>query len=515
MISDARSLWELIERRADQTPDALLAIDEEQRTLTFGDYRAASERAASGLAAIGLGAGTPVSWQLPTWLQSLVLVGGLSRLGVVQNPILPIYREREVGFVTRQTGARMLIVPSQWKGFDYEAMARAIAQGQPGLEILIVDKKLPEGDSSTLPPASTPPDDAAQLPVRWAFYTSGTTADPKGAKHTDRTIMASAYGMAVALELTTDDVGALAFPFTHIGGIGLLCATLMSGSRAIVIEAFDPPTTIPLLQREGVTLAGSGTPFHMAYLAAQREQPDTPLFPKVRAFPGGAAPKPPQLHYDIVSEMGSVGIVSGYGLTECPIITMGAVRDTDQHLADTEGSATPGVEIKVVTLDGKIAGPDEEGEIRAKGPQLFRGYLDSTLDADAFDEEGFFRTGDLGKLDAEGYITITGRLKDVIIRKGENISAKEVEDLLFTSPAIGDVAVIGLPDDRSGERACAIVVPADPEAPPTLKDVFDFCSQAGLMTQKVPEQLEIVDVLPRNATGKVLKHELRKQYTAK
>jgi non-ribosomal peptide synthetase component E (peptide arylation enzyme) len=173
------------------------------------------------------------------------------------------------------------------------------------------------------------------------------------------------------------------------------------------------------------------------------------------------------------------------------------------------------VEIKVVTLDGKIAGPDEEGEIRARGPQLFRGYLDSTLDADAFDEEGFFRTGDLGKLDAEGYITITGRLKDVIIRKGENISAKEVEDLLFTSPAIGDVAVIGLPDDRSGERACAIVVPADPEAPPTLKDVFDFCSQAGLMTQKVPEQLEIVDVLPRNATGKVLKHELRKQYAAK
>jgi acyl-CoA synthetase (AMP-forming)/AMP-acid ligase II len=515
MISDARSLWELIERRADQTPDALLAIDEDQRTLTFREYRDACERAAAGLAALGLGAGTPFSWQLPTWLESLVLVGGLSRLGVVQNPILPIYREREVGFVTKQTGARMLIVPSQWKGFDYEAMARAIAEDQPGLEVLVVDKKLPEGDSGTLPSASTPPDDPAQLPVRWAFYTSGTTADPKGAKHTDRTIMASAYGMAVALELTADDVGALAFPFTHIGGIGLLCATLMSGSRAVVIEAFDPPTTIPLLQREGVTLAGSGTPFHMAYLAAQREQPDTPLFPNVRAFPGGAAPKPPRLHYDIVSEMGGVGVVSGYGLTECPIITMGAVRDTDQHLADTEGSATPDVQIKVVTLDGKIAGPDEEGEIRAKGPQLFRGYLDSSLDADAFDEEGFFRTGDLGQLDAEGYITITGRLKDVIIRKGENISAKEVEDLLFTSPAIADVAVIGLPDDRSGERACAIVVPADPEAPPTLKDVFDFCSQAGLMTQKVPEQLEIVDVLPRNATGKVLKHELRKQYTAK
>ncbi len=515
MIADARSLWELIERRVDATPDALLAVDEDKRTMTFREYRDAAERAAAGFAELGVGEGTPVSWQLPTWLESIVLVGALSRVGAVQNPILPIYREREVGFVTKQTGAQVVIVPSTWKGFDYEAMARAIAEGQPGLEVLVVDRTLPDGDPASLAPAVTPPDDPAELPVRWAFYTSGTTADPKGAKHTDRTIMASAYGMAVALELTEQDRGALAFPFTHIGGIGLLCAGLMSGSRTIVIEAFDPATSIPLLQREGVTLAGSGTPFHMAYLAAQREQPGTPLFPDVRAFPGGAAPKPPQLHYDIVSEMGGVGIVSGYGLTECPIITMGAVRDTDEHLADTEGSATPGVEIKVVTLDGKVAGPDEEGEIRARGPQLFRGYVDSTLDADALDEEGFFRTGDLGKLDAEGYITITGRLKDVIIRKGENISAKEVEDLLFTSSAIADVAVIGLPDDRSGERACAIVVPADPEAPPTLEDVFEFCSDAGLMTQKVPEQLEIVDVLPRNATGKVLKHELRKQYTAK
>ena len=514
MISDARSLWELIERRAKATPDGVLAIDEDGRTLTFGDYRAACERAAAGFAALGLGEGTPVSWQLPTWLESMALVGGLSRLGVVQNPILPIYRERKVGFVTKETGARMLIVPSQWKGFDFAAMANEIAEGQPGLEVLTADRKLPEGDAGSLPPAVTPPDDPGELPVRWAFYTSGTTADPKGAKHTDRTIMASAYGMAVALELTEDDRGALAFPFTHIGGIGLLCAGLMSGCRAIVIEAFDPPTTIPLLQREGVTLAGSGTPFHMAYLAAQREQPDTPVFPEVRAFPGGASPKPPQLHYDIKAEMGGVGIVSGYGLTECPIITMGSVRDTDEHLAYTEGSATPDVKIKVVALDGKVAGPDEEGEIRAKGPQLFRGYLDSTLDADAFDEESFFRTGDLGKLDAEGYITITGRLKDVIIRKGENISAKEIEDLLFKHPAIGDVAVIGVPDEASGERACAIVVPADKEAPPNLEEIFDFCTKSGLMTQKIPEQLEIVDVLPRNATGKVLKHELRKQYAA-
>ncbi|MGH9013329.1 MAG: AMP-binding protein [Acidimicrobiia bacterium] len=513
MIDGARSLWELVERRAEASPSALLGTDEEQRTLTFGGYREAAERAAAGLARLGVSEGTPVSWQLPTWLESLVLVGALSRLGAIQNPILPIYREREVGFVTRQTGAELLVVPPQWKGFDFEAMARGLARAQPRLEVLVVDRKLPDGDPASLPAPDVPPDDAADAPVRWAFYTSGTTADPKGARHTDRTIMASAFGMAKVLDLDEHDRSAMVFPFTHIGGIGWLFAALMTGCQAIIIEAFDPATTIPVLRREGVTLAGAGTPFHMAYLAAQRQHPVERLFPNARAFPGGGAPKPPQLHYDVKRELGGVGIVSGYGLTECPILTMCTVRDTDEQLANTEGGPTPGVEVKVVTLDGKVAGPGEEGEIRAKGPMLFRGYLDSSLDADAFDDAGFFRTGDLGNQDADGFITITGRLKDVIIRKGENISAKEVEDLLFTSPDIADVAVIGLPDPKSGERACAVLVPSDPAAPPTLEDIARFCTDAGLMAQKIPEQLEIVDALPRNATGKVLKHELRRQYS--
>jgi acyl-CoA synthetase (AMP-forming)/AMP-acid ligase II len=391
-------------------------------------------------------------------------------------------------------------------------MAREIAADQPGLDVLVVDQKLPDGEPSRLPPLPDAPADAARAPVRWVFYTSGTTADPKGARHTDRTIMASAYGMALAFELEARDRSALVFPFTHIGGIGWLFASLMAGCQAIVIEAFDPKTTIPVLQREGVTLAGAGTPFHMAYLAAQREQPGARLFPDVRAFPGGGAPKPPQLHYDVKRELGGVGIVSGYGLTECPILAMNTIRDPDEQLANTEGRPTPGVEVKVVQLDGTIAKPGEEGEIRVKGPMLFRGYLDSSLDADAFDEAGWFRTGDLGTQDADGFVAITGRLKDVIIRKGENISAKEIEDLLFTHAAIADVAVIGLPDSESGERACAVVVAKDTVAPPTLGQLFEFCTEAGFMTQKIPEQLEIVDVLPRNPTGKVLKHELREQY---
>jgi cyclohexanecarboxylate-CoA ligase len=514
VMLEARTLWELIERRAADTPDAQMAEDQDGRTMTFAEYRDRAERAAAGFQAMGIGEGTNVSWELPTWLESMVLVGALSRLGAVQNPLLPIYRHREVGFIARQTNARLLIVPTTWRGFDYKAMADELAGEIDGLDVLVVHPDLPDGDPATLPPPPATPDDPAELPTRWLFYTSGTTADPKGAQHTDATVFASAKAMTLALDIQPDDVGALVFPFTHIGGIGWLNAGLAVGCNQVIVEAFDPATTIPLLAQKDLTLAGAGTPFHMAYLAAQRQQPGTPLFPKVRAFPGGAAPKPPDLHYDIKREMGGVGIVSGYGLTECPILAMNRVIDSDEHLALTEGGATPGVTIKVVTLEGKPAGPGEDGEIRVKGPQLFRGYLDSSLDADAFDEEGFFRTGDIGNLDADGFIAITGRLKDIIIRKGENISAKEIEDLLYQHPKVQDVAVVGLPDKESGERACAVIASKDAADPITFKEMVDFLKERQLMVQKIPEQLELVDAVPRNPTGKILKHKLREQYAS-
>ena len=182
-------------------------------------------------------------------------------------------------------------------------------------------------------------------------------------------------------------------------------------------------------------------------------------------------------------------------------------------MANTEGALCAGIDVKVVTHRGRrSSAAGEEGEIRVKGPNLCLGYMDAALDADGFDDEGYFRTGDLGIVRDDDHVVITGRLKDVIIRKGENISAKEVEDLLFTHPKVADAAVVGLPDPASGERACAFVVAADPADPPTLPELFEFCKAEGLMVQKIPEQLEIVDVLPRNPTGKVLKHELRKQY---
>jgi acyl-CoA synthetase (AMP-forming)/AMP-acid ligase II len=513
-VIEGGSLWQLIERRAQATPDALFAVDENDRELSFAEYRSRAERCAAGLARSGVVEGSRVSWQLPTTLESMVLAAALARLGAVQNPILPIYREREVGFAVGQCGTRILAVPSRFRRFDYAAMARGIAAEHSGLGVLIVDDSLPDGDPASLPPPP-PATAAADAPIRWIFYSSGTTADPKGALHTDLSIMAAFGAMAERLELREDDRVALVFPFTHIGGIGWLVIGLVAGCAHIAIRAFDPKASVDVLVRHGVTQATAGTVFHQAYLAAQRERGGGRLFPKLRSFPGGGAPKPPQLHTDIKREMGGAGIVSGYGLTECPVLAMASPRDPDDKLAHTEGRANPPeTQIRVVTLDGAVAAPGVEGEIRVMGPQLCKGYLDASLDRDAFDEEGFFRTGDLGCVDAEGYVAITGRLKDVIIRKGENVSAREVEDLLYRHPKVEDVGVIGLPDPASGERVCAVVACKDASDPLGFDEMSEFLRDQGLMLQKVPEQLEIVAELPRNPTGKILKHELRERYAS-
>ena len=498
-------LWQSIAARADRTPGALFAIDESDRRMTFGAYRERADRTAAGLARLGVHNGTTVAWVLPTGLDALVLYGALSRLGAIQVPLLTAYRERELAFALRQTGAQLLVVRSRLRGVDYAGMAeRVVSRGDAATRVLAVDDgALPEADTRALAPTEH---------GSFIYYTSGTTADPKGVRHTDATLRAAASGLVDALALAPDDRAAIPFALSHIGGALWLIASLLSGCALIVLETFDA-TAIDALARHGVTQAGAGTVFHQRYLAAQRARPDAPLFPRVRAFPGGGAPKPPELHDAIKRELGGAGIVSGYGLTECPAVTMNRVGDRDEDLARTEGRPSPrGAEVRVVTLDGREARAGEEGEVRVRGPQLFLGYVDAALDAGALDDRGFFETGDLGSLDAGGYLTITGRLKDVIVRKGENISAKEIEDLLYEHPEVTDVAVIGVPDRELGERCCAVVVARRSAAPPTLAALASFLDERGLMRQKIPERVEIVSELPRNALGKLDKRALRARF---
>ncbi len=509
LVKDLNSfnhLWPLIDARAEATPDALFAIDEALRTLTFVEYRDAALRCAAGLVELGIEAETVVSWQLPTTLEALTLVGGLARLGAIQNPILPILREREVGFIVAQTRARLLFVPRIFRGFDFEAMANGIAARQGGLEIHVLEDGLPDAAPGKLPPEPGIRSND-ESPVRWILYSSGTTADPKGVRHADPSVAGPGRAMNACFQAAASDRHAFVFPLTHIGGINWLFSGLMAGFAHVCFEAFRPEVTIPFMREQGVTLAGAGTAFHQAYLTAQ-EATAEPVLPLVRCFPGGGAPKPPQLFHALKAATGAP-IISGYGLTEHPIAVMNAMGDPEHQLAHTEGRATQGTEIRIMRPDGSGAGPGQEGEVRLRGPHLFRGYVDEALNADAFDREGFLRTGDLGSLDEGGWLTITGRLKDVIIRKGENVSAKEVEDRLYEHPDVNDVAVIGLPDAERGELVCAVVVAPRPLA---FEAMVDWLKDRGLMLQKIPERLEHVEEIPRNPAGKVLKRDLQERY---
>jgi len=500
------TLTGLVDHAAERWPDAVMLRSRQGDTSTFGEYRDRVARMAAGLRDRGIGAGDVVSWILPTWVDTVVLAGALSRLGAIQNPIIAIYRDREVTFCCRQAGARLLITPGEFGGYDFAAMGARVAGEIEGLDHLVVEP----GAFPTADPSSAPPAAADDGEVRWLTYTSGTTADPKGARHTDRTVGAFPLAMAERLDVQPGDRYALVFPFPHIGGIGLLYMTLQTGCTHLLDEGVDPVATVDFLAEHGCTHAGTGTPFYLMYLAAQERRTaagEGPLFPDLKVCPGGGAPIPPALHHRLVAELGGVGVASGWGLTEAPVLTNGDVHDRNEKLAHTEGRAMPGVDLIAVDENEHICGPGVEGELRAKGPQVMLGYVDSTLDAEAFDTNGYFRTGDLGVIDGEGYVTITGRLKDIIIRNGENISAKEVEDLLFTCPEVADVAVFGMPDDRTGERVAAAIVPAE-GATPTVESIAGFLREAGLRNQALPERVDLLDALPRNPAGKVLKREL-------
>ncbi|MET9867628.1 AMP-binding protein [Streptomyces sp. NPDC006386] len=491
-LSSSRTLWELVSRRAALTPDRPLFLQDD-RGLTFGELAARAERVAAGLYGMGVRPGTVVAWQLPTRIETAVLSFALARLGAVQTPVIPFYRDREVGFALRESKAEFFAVPGVWRGFDHAEMARRL--GARGVFEAYDD--LPDGDPSVLPP---PPSDGTA--VRWIYWTSGTTSDPKGVLHTDRSLLAGGSCLAHALRPSAADVGSIAFPYAHIGGPDYTVMLLLYGFPAVLFEQFALPEALETYRAHGVTLAGGSTAFYSMFLAEQRKRPGEPVVPSLRLLAGGGAPKPPELYHAVVREMG-VQLTHGYGMTEVPMITMGAPDDSAELLATTEGRPPEGMEIRIV-----------DGEVRLRGEAVCRGYLDPAQTADAFDEEGFLRTGDLGHLTETGHLVLTGRLKDVIIRKGENISAQEIEDLLHRHPAVGDVAVIGLPDAARGELVCAVVEQPPGAGPLTLDAVTAFLRAEGLSVHKLPERLELVDALPRGETlRKVLKYKLRERYS--
>jgi acyl-CoA synthetase (AMP-forming)/AMP-acid ligase II len=507
------TFWDLIERAAKTHPTRVMLADDYGRELTCLRFRDAALTTAAAFVASGVAPDAVVSWQLPTTLETVVVMAALTRIGAVQNPILPIWRESEVRFATAQLGTDVLVVPGVWRGYDHAALARTLA-AESAMSVIVIDHaastanglRLPAGDPAVLP--SPPPSGDA---ARWVYYSSGTTAAPKGARHSDRSMVAGSNGVLTMIGASSDDVNPIVFPISHIGGAAMLAAALITGMRLVLFDAFDPVATPTAVAGHRPTLLGTATPFFLAYLAAQAEHGDEPLYPALRGCVGGGAPITPELGERVRKTLGVAGIANAWGLTEFPVAASQRTDGPPELLDRTVGRPVPGVSVRVVDDSGRALGVDAEGELRLKGPQCFLGYVDSSLDAEAFDADGWFRSGDRGRIDADGNVTVTGRIKDAIIRNAENISALEIEGVLATHPGVADVAVIGVPDERTGERVCAVVV-AQPGADVTLATLFEHCQAKGLSKYKSPERLELVDELPRNLTGKVLKKDLRARF---
>ncbi|MFI0710863.1 class I adenylate-forming enzyme family protein [Streptomyces inhibens] len=496
------TLWDLVAWRAARTPGATALIQgaesaRHERRITFGGLHRRAERVAAGLHDLGVRPGSRVVWQLPTRIETVLLSLALARIGAVQSPVVPLYRDHEVGQVLRRTRAAFLAVPGTWRGFDHRAMAHRLAAGLPGpLTVIEAYDTLPYGDPAVLPP---PPTDAEA--VRWIYWTSGTTAGPKGVLHTDHSLRTAGHCLADALRLDPSDIGSMAFPYAHVAGPDYTVMLLLHGIPALLLEHFALPGSLAAYRRHRVTVAGGSTAFYALFLAEQRKLPaGQRLLPALRLLAGGGAPKPPELYHEVVAELGC-RLTHGYAMTEAPMVTMGDPHDSPELLATTDGRPPAGMEIRIAP---------GSGEISLRGPAVCRGYLDEPA---PFDADGFLPTGDLGRLTPTGHLVITGRLKDIIIRKGENISAQEIEELLHRHPDVADAAVIGLPDAERGERVCAVL-----EQPPgsrqlTLAAVTAHLLDQGLAPHKLPERLEVLAALPRGATlRKVLKQELRERF---
>lgn len=508
--AQAETLGEAIRRGTTAYADCHLVVVSEERphSATLGELGREAVEVAAWLHSLGVGRGDVVALQLPNWWEGAVLQAAIALTGAVILPIVPVYGAREVGFILRESRARVFALPATFRGRDFAAMLAELGDlPDLGATLVVGDVAPPgsvswsqaHGDPSAYVPPVSAPDDLALL-----VYTSGTTADPKGVQHTHRSLLAETRSPVVVAGTGPGSSHLSVFPSGHVAAVNGLLRILVLGSPTVLMDAWDAGTAARLIDDYEVTVT-AGAPVHLAGFLDARERGEIRLT-SLREYLVGGASVPAAL----VERAEAAGIVAyrAYGLSEHPTISGGTRADPLVKRAHTDGRVQPGNEVRILDDDGRELGPGEDGEIVSRGTELFAGYRDHQLDAVAFTTDGWFRTGDIGRLDAEGYLTITDRKKDIIVRGGENISSKEIEDVLGTHPRVAAVAAVGAPDERYGERVAVVVVLRD-GTDLTLAEIGDHFRTAGLARQKTPELVHVVETLPRTAAGKVQKVPLR------
>ncbi|AHB04918.1 cyclohexanecarboxylate--CoA ligase [Pandoraea pnomenusa 3kgm] len=517
-----RTINDALEAALAATPDkvALTAVSTangETTQLTYAALADAAERLALGLWRRGVRRDDVVACQLPNGWPFAVTYLACARIGAVLNPLMHIFRERELSFMLRHGEAKVFIVPHMFRGFDHAAMARALQADLPALEHVIVvgDAASPDGFDAVLmagEPAATDderagmqasrarPDDVMQL-----MYTSGTTGEPKGVMHSANTTFSNIGAYAERMRLGRDDVVLMGSPLAHQTGFmyGLMMPILL-GASAVMLDVWDPATAVRLIRTYDVTFTMASTPFLADLTKAVAASGDT--VPTLRAFLCAGAPIPGPVVEQARKVLGAK-IVSAWGMTENGAVTLTRLEDDDTRASTTDGCPLPGVELRVVDAQGREMPQGETGRLLVRSCSNFGGYL-KRPQWNGTDAEGWFDTGDMAWLDPSGYVRIAGRSKDVIIRGGENIPVVEIEALLYRHPAVATVAIVAYPDERLGERACAVVVPR-PGQSIDLPAITDFLASHKVARQYWPERIEVRDTLPTTPTGKIQKFKLR------
>ena len=509
-----RTIAQRLDVLCETDPARILVVDG-RRSLSAGEIRREALRLRAGLADLGLVPGSVVSFQLPNWHEVMLIDLACAYGGFVCNPIVPIYREAEVSHILQDAGSEVFIVPHVFRKFDYAAMARRI-RSDASLDCRIaavrgfdnLDAERFEGLFA--PEKTTTTDDLRPVDpdsVKLLMYTSGTTGRAKGVLHSHNTIGAEIRHFIEYLKLDEQDVILMPSPLSHITGYlyGVQLPITMQG-KVVLMDTWDVGLAADLIEEHRVTFTIGATPFlqELGSFAGRSGR----TLPSLRFFASGGAPVPPEIVERANAAFANCACFRLYGSTEAPTVTLGVPDRARADLAASTEGFVVGHEIRLIGLEGQDARQGEEGEIATRGPEVCLGYADDTQNLDAFDPEGYFRTGDLARMSPEGCLVITGRKKDLIIRGGENLSPKEIEDEIYKLPAVKDAAVVAMPHARLGETACAFVVLHDGQSL-DLRQLVDRLDRSGLARQKFPERLEIVRELPYTAAGKVRKDLLR------
>lgn len=505
-----------------QYPDQVALVsykteDKTEKSFTYQEMLHTVNKISLGLKRLGIQKQDVVSCQLPNWWEFTLLYIACRSIGAVLNPLMPIFRERELSFILKHTESKILIVPKVFRKFDHEKLAYQLQKnieslehvvviggdGANSFEALLLNHGL-ENDSAsvnTLDDASITADDIAQL-----IFTSGTTGEPKGVMHTENTLFFIIIEYAKRLHLNKDDVILMGSPMAHQTGFmyGLIMPLLIK-AKVVLQDVWDVNTAIDLIHKHEVTFTMASTPFLNDLSEAVLDTQQS--LDSLRIFLCAGAPIPSTLVQKARKNMG-VKVISAWGMTECGAVTTTCPEDDDERSFNTDGIPLPGVEVKIVDDQGEVLPPHQSGTLMIRSCSNFGGYL-KRPHLNETDENDWFDTGDIAYLDEQGYIRIAGRKKDVIIRGGEKIPVAEIESLIYLHPDIAMVALVPYPDERMGEKACAIVKLKEGAAQIELKDLVDFLKKHNLANQYLPERLQVWGDIPMTPSGKIQKFKLR------